>query len=84
MINGKQITIQYFVDDLKISHVDEKVVDKEIKRISKKFRTNTQQLNVIKGDVYDYLGLTLNYSHDSYVKITIYDFLQDMLHEVKD
>ena len=80
---GKQITIQFFVDDLKVSHVDNGVFKKEIEKLDDKFRTNTQQLNVTKGDVHDYLGLTLDYSHDSYVKITMYDFIQNILPENK-
>ena len=82
--NDKQITIQFFVDDLKVSHVDEEVIKKKIEKINDKFRTKTQQLNVTKGNVDDYIGLTLDYSHDSYIKITKYDFLQDVLHEVED
>ena len=75
-----------FVGDLKLSHVDKEVVKNKIKKrsINAKSKTKTQELNVTKGDIHNYLGLTLDYSYDSYVKITMYDFLQDMLQEVKN
>ena len=37
MVNGKQCTIAWHVDDNKISHVDRKVVSQVIKDIEKKF-----------------------------------------------
>ena len=37
MINGKQCTICWYVDDLKVSHVDEKVVEEIFKRIDENF-----------------------------------------------
>ena len=57
-----------------VLYIDEKVVKKEIEKINNKFRTKTQQLKVNKGNIL-YLDLTLNYSHDSYVEITMYVFL---------
>ena len=36
-INGKQCTIIWHVDDLKISHVDKKVVEYIIKQLNEKF-----------------------------------------------
>ena len=75
LINGNQITTQFFVDDPKVPHVDEEVVGKKIEKINDKFRTKAQQLNHTKGDVHDYLGLILYYSHDSYEKIIMYNFL---------
>lgn len=65
IINNKQITIHFFVDDLKVLNIDGEVFKKEIEKINDKLKTKTQQLNNTKGDVHDYLGLTLDYSHDS-------------------
>jgi len=39
MINGKQCTIIWNVDDLKISHVDKNVVEDILKGLNKKFNT---------------------------------------------
>ena len=37
MINGKQYTIVWYVDDVKVSHVDETVVSDIIKYMQKEF-----------------------------------------------
>ena len=73
MVNGKQITIQFHVDNLKLLHFNEEVVKQEVEKINNKFRTQTHDLNVTKGDLYDYLGIKLDYSHESYVNITMYN-----------
>ena len=57
MINHQQITIQFHMNNLKILHVYEEVVKQEIEQINNKFRNQTQELNVKKGDVHDYLGI---------------------------
>ena len=44
MINGKQCTIVWYVDDNKISHVDSKVVDQIILAIEEKFGKMTVKL----------------------------------------
>lgn len=43
MISGKQITIHFHKDNLKVLHVDEEVVEQEIEIINIKFRTQTQE-----------------------------------------
>ena len=37
MVNGKQCTITWYVDDLKVSHVDPKVVDDMVNKLNDKF-----------------------------------------------
>ena len=37
MVNGKQCTVTWHVDDLKISHVDPKVIDKVIKQLESRY-----------------------------------------------
>ena len=43
MINGKQLSIVWHVDDLKISHVDNKVVTGIIDQLSNKYGTNPRE-----------------------------------------
>ena len=61
IINGMQCTIMWHVDDLKISHVDAAVVTSIIDQLSQDFSKDAD-LTVNRGDVHDYLGMTLNYS----------------------
>ena len=76
------MTIQFYVDDLKLLQVNEEVLVEEVNRINTKFRTNTQELNITTGYLHDYLGITIDYLHSLYVKITMYNYLQDILAEV--
>ena len=55
MINGKQCTIVFYVDNKKISHIDEKVETLVIKDISKHFG----QLTVSRGNKHDFLGMDI-------------------------
>ena len=52
MINGKQCTILWHLDDLQISHVDAAVNTKVIKRINKKFEKEVP-LTITRGKVDD-------------------------------
>ena len=58
-------------------------IDKLIDDLNKKFKTNFQELAVNKGKVHDYLGININYTHNNYVKFTMYDFLEDVLEEAR-
>ena len=55
MINGKQWTFVFYVDDNKISHVDKEVVTSIIKAISNHFG----ELAVSRGNKHDYLGMDI-------------------------
>ena len=61
MIDGKQCTIVWHVDDLKISHVDADTVTSTIKLIDDEFG-NEAPITVTRGKVHDYLGMTLDYT----------------------
>ena len=61
MINNKQATIVWHVDDLKISHADKAVVTEIIDFISKEFG-QTAPLTIMRGKEHEYLGMTIDYS----------------------
>jgi hypothetical protein len=83
MIDGKQCTIQFHVDDLKISHVKQSVLDNVIDQLNGEFGT-TKKLAASYGKIYEYLGMTIDYSEDGKVKFTMYDYLEDILVEAPD
>ena len=64
MIDGKQCTICWYVDDNKISHMDMKVVEQVISKIESKFG----KMSVTKGNEQDFLGMNIKYRKG---KITI-------------
>ena len=81
MINGKQCTILWHVDDLKISHVDPIEVTKIIALLSEAFG-NEAPLTINRGLTHDYLGMTIDYSDKGKVKIDMKDYIENILKEM--
>jgi hypothetical protein len=81
MINGKQCTIMWHVDDLKISHVDPKVNTMIIGLIDAEFGKEAP-ITVTRGRVHDYLGMTLDYTEKGKVKIKMVDYVAKLLAEL--
>jgi hypothetical protein len=84
MVDGNQITIQFHVDDLKISHIKQSVIDNVLSDLNNKFGTSKKPLAATTGDVHDYLGLTIDYSNKGKVVFTMYDYLEDIIGEMPD
>jgi hypothetical protein len=83
MIDGKQCTIMWHVDDLKISHVDPDVNSSIIQLIDSEFGKEAP-LTVTRGRVHDYLGMTLDYTEKGKVKIKMLDYVTKMLDELPE
>jgi uncharacterized protein YeaC (DUF1315 family) len=83
MINGKQCTILWHVDDLKISHVDQQVLENLLNRLNERFGKE-QELSVTRGNKHDYLGMTIDYSTSGRVQFTMLDYIDNMLNELPD
>jgi hypothetical protein len=66
VIEGKQCTICWYVDDNKISHVNPKVVDNVIEKIEGKFGKMSQT----RGDEHDFLGMNITFK-DKKVKVSM-------------
>ena len=80
-INGKQFTIIWHVDDLKISHMDKKVINDIITCLGYKFGKENP-LTATQGKVLEYLGMTLDYMSRNKVKISMYEYINKMLTEL--
>ena len=50
----------------------------------KKFKTKFNKLSAYKGKVHDYLGINIDYSNKNYVKLRMYEFIEDMLKEARE
>jgi hypothetical protein len=77
VVDGKQLTVAWHVDDLKISHVDAKVVDSLIDDLDCEFGKETP-LSKSRGKIHDYLGMTLDFSTDGQVTVTMIDYIKMM------
>jgi hypothetical protein len=83
MINGKQCTVVWHVDNLKISHVDPDVVSGIIELLSKEFGKEAP-LTVTCGKIHDYLGMTIDYSEDGKSKSSMQDYILSMLNKLPE
>ena len=59
-VNGKQMTVIWHVDDLKISHKNGYTVDTLINKLRDRYGKESD-LTIHRGKVYEYLGMTLDY-----------------------
>ena len=60
MVNGEQVTVQFHVDDLKVSHKDQAVLDNFLNDLKSEFGQE-DELTENKGLVHKYLGITIDY-----------------------
>jgi hypothetical protein len=81
IINGKQCTVLWHVDDLKISHEDPSVVTLVLDKLSSEFGEDAP-MTITRGTVHDYLGMRIEYSNDGKVKITMDDYVEAMLSDL--
>jgi hypothetical protein len=83
MEGGKQCTVLWHVDDVKVSHVDTAVTEAVLDRLNVRYGQETP-LTVTRGLVHEYLGMTIDYSTEGKVVIRMEDYVEDMLSEVPD
>jgi hypothetical protein len=77
-VKVKQFTITWHVDDLKLSHVDVKVVDEMISWLKSIYG---EDMRVSRGKKHDYLGMDLDYSVPGEVRVTMVDYLKRVITE---
>ena len=79
-INGKQCTIGWHVDDLKISHVDKDVVEDIIKAVDSKYGKESL-ITVHRGPIQEYLGMIINHTVKGKVRFSMPQYVEDLLSE---
>ena len=77
MIDGKQCTIAWYVDDMKISHVDPNVVTMTIGKLEQRF----DKMTVTRGREHVFLGMNIRYTNDKTAVITMKDYLAEAIEE---
>ena len=75
IINGKQCTITWYVDDNKISHMDEEVM----MNIIKKARKRLGRFKMTKGREHKFLGMEVIFTEDGKVKVRTKDQILETL-----
>jgi hypothetical protein len=80
IINGKQFTIVWHVDDLKISHAEKMEIDKFVEWLKENYEDEgIGNIKVSHGSVHDYLGMKLDFSKPGEVKINMVDYVKKMI-----
>jgi hypothetical protein len=77
MIEGKQYTVVWYVDDNKVSHVSPKVVDKVLAQIERKFG----KMTTTRGTTHSFLGMTINFRKDKTVNIGMKEYIKEAIAE---
>ena len=75
MVNGRQCTIVWYVDDNKISHVDSKVVDCLIAELEKKH----DKMTVCRGKKHAFLGMDIEFLPKHKVKILMKVYIHEAI-----
>jgi hypothetical protein len=83
MIEGKQCTIIWHVDDLKLSHVKQSALENIADKLNARYGQETP-LVMHHGKIHDYLGMTIDYSEDGNVKFMMTDYVQGILDGAPD
>ena len=84
MINGKQCTIQFHVDDLKLSNLQQQELDKIVGHLNDIFGSEGELLAASYGKIQGYLGMTVDWSVNGKDVFIMYDCTEDILAEAPD
>jgi hypothetical protein len=83
IIEGEQMTICFHVDDCKLSHRKKTVMDRMIGYLRQEyesiFEDGSGAMTVSRGNIHKYLGMTLDYSVPRQVKITMLEYVNEIL-----
>ena len=83
MINGHEMTVVWHVNDLKVSHIDTREVEKFVQQMEETFGKDTP-LTVSHGQVHDYLGMTLDFHNKGEVHINMEHYIDMMIQDAPE
>ena len=85
VIRGKQMTICWHVDDIKVSHKSSKVLDTFIQGLKDKYEEkDIGKLKAAQGKKHTYLGIDLDYSKPGEVSLSMINYVKEMLEAFPD
>jgi hypothetical protein len=83
MINGKQCTIGWHVDDVRCSHIDPMVVEHMIDLMSEEFGKDAP-LTVNRDKVHEYLGMKFDFTEKGAVTVDMSDYVKTVIAEMPE
>jgi len=81
IIAGSQCTIAWYVDDLKISHQKQEVLEEVFNDIQSEFGKEAP-LTVSRGKVHNYLGMQIDYTEEGKVKFTMPHMIEEIINQL--
>ena len=83
IVHGKQLTIAWHVDDLKVSHKKYQVVSRMVKWLKAKyeqlFEDGSSAMMITHGKIHDYLSMQLDFSMPGEVKVTMIPYVKEIV-----
>ena len=87
IVDGAQLTFVWHVDNLKVSHIDGGVFTRMAEWLKKTyeplFKDGSGAMKINRGMIHEYLGMTIDYSTRGEVKITMYNYIREIVNEFK-
>ncbi|CAJ1966079.1 unnamed protein product [Cylindrotheca closterium] len=80
MVNGKQLTIRFHVDDVLASHMEQQVLEDFFTWVNEKYG-GLKGVTCTRGKNHTYLGMTLDFLKKGKMKICMDDYVDRMLSE---
>jgi hypothetical protein len=82
MVEGKQHTVTWHVDDLKASHENPKVNDEFAEWCEKTYGSDELgHVKVVRGKVHDYLAMIMDFTQEGALKIDMRYYIKGMIEE---
>jgi len=78
MVKGKQMTVSWHVDDLKVSHINPKEIDHFVKWVQETYGS-ISEVKSTRRKIHDYLGMKLDFSIDGHVTIDMKDYVTTII-----
>jgi hypothetical protein len=76
MVNGKQMTVCWHVDNLKVSHMDLAEVTRFGQWLNSTYGVTVAEH---RGKVHDYLGMILDFTRDGHVLINMTEYIRTII-----
>ena len=83
MIDGKQHTVRFHVDDCKSSHVDPKVNDMFYDWLNRLYGHHGE-VTVTRGPIHEYLGMTFDFYEKGIVKVDMIPYMNAMVDDFSE
>ena len=82
IVNGKQYTVVWHVDNLKSSHVDPEVNNDFIKWVTEKYgKDDVGKVDYCKGKIRPYLGMNLDHTKKGKLKENMRKYTEELTHD---